>query len=508
MPVKLLKNWEFRSGGCETIPPDEPRKSEQLNWGPLSGIGGLTLRSSWQTLIRPGLPSARDLVYEGIVLHDQDPKQKTENYMAMKYQQGTVYLCGQKVKMWYGKYLIYEKDQDGKEVRRHRNVRICPKANTPKWKAEQLLREIILKEAGATDSPRMLLADDSVTFRWFVNERYIPMRRGKWSPAYRKTNTYQLEHYLVSQFGDLPLRKLDAFGIQIWLNGLADKGYSQAVVHQCFSNIRAITHTAKKQKFLAEDPGEDVTMPQTKPVERPVMMREQILALIGAIEDAHDLCLLHVGIFCGLRASEIMGLQWKSWTGEALMPHGMAYDGKFYAGRLKTRQSKAPIPVPEQVRPVIETWRSICNDTSPEALMFPTFGRGKRKGQAVPRWGKNFLKWRIIPIAKKLGIPDRLVTFQVMRRTLGTDMQEHGTLKDTQSMLRHASIQTTGDVYVQSIDKRVLQAVNSRTDAVLDGWTAPVGTLGLKGRNLRSPRGPKAIRRSSAKPEGEELVSA
>ena len=32
--------------------------------------------------------------------------------MAMKYQQGTVYLCGQKVKMWYGKYLIYGKDRE------------------------------------------------------------------------------------------------------------------------------------------------------------------------------------------------------------------------------------------------------------------------------------------------------------------------------------------------------------------------------------------------------------
>ena len=32
----------------------------------------------------------------------------------------TVYLCGEKVKMWYGKYLIYEKDRDGKELRRHR----------------------------------------------------------------------------------------------------------------------------------------------------------------------------------------------------------------------------------------------------------------------------------------------------------------------------------------------------------------------------------------------------
>ena len=28
----------------------------------------------------------------------------------------------------------------------------------------------------------------------------------------------------------------------------------------------------------------------------------------------------------------------------SFMPHGMAYDGKFCAGRLKTRQSKAPIP--------------------------------------------------------------------------------------------------------------------------------------------------------------------
>ena len=136
--------------------------------------------------------------------------------------------------------------------------------------------------------------------------------------------------------------------------------------------------------------------------------------------------------------------------------------------------------------------------------MFPTFGRGERKGQAVPRWGKNFLTWRIRPIALQLGIPDRLATFQVMRRMLGTDMQKHRTLKDAQGMLRHASILTTGDVYVQTIEQSVLQAVNSHTDAVLYGWTAPVEKLGLKGRNLR---GLEVIRRSSAKPEEEVSVS-
>jgi hypothetical protein len=115
--------------------------------------------------------------------------------------------------------------------------------------------------------------------------------------------------------------------------------------------------------------------------------------------------------------------------------------------------------------------------------MFPTFGRGKRKGQAVPRWGKNFLRWRIRPIGKKLGIPERLVTFQVMRRTLGTDLQKHGSLKDAQGALRHASIKTTGDVYVQTIEESVLNAMNSRTMGILAGWEHPAlidgGAIGV-----------------------------
>ena len=106
--------------------------------------------------------------------------------MAMKYQKGTVYPSGKRVKMWYGQYLVYRKDQQGKEVRRQRNVKLCPKANTPKWKAEQMLKEIILKETKGVGPTPTLPPDDSVTFRWFVKERYIPMRRGSWSPPTRR----------------------------------------------------------------------------------------------------------------------------------------------------------------------------------------------------------------------------------------------------------------------------------------------------------------------------------
>lgn len=80
---------------------------------------------------------------------------------------------------------------------------------------------------------------------------------------------------------------------------------------------------AKKMNFLTSDPAEDVNMSQTKPQ----MTQKQILALISGIQDPHDPCLMYVGIFCGPRASEVMGLQWKSWTGTTLVPHGTAFEG-------------------------------------------------------------------------------------------------------------------------------------------------------------------------------------
>lgn len=400
--------------------------------------------------------------------------------MRIKYQRGTVYVRGTKPQMWYGRFLLYQRDKNGEEVRKQRNVPICPKAGIPKTRAVQMLQQIILKEGTVPGKPSALPPDDSVTFGWFARQRYIPMRQGKWSPAYRATNGYAIEHYLLSRFGDYPLRDLNTFEIQVYLNQLAES-YCESVVRQAYSNVRAILHLARKQKYLVEDPGEDVVLPLTMPVEKPVIDREQILALLGAIKDLRDLCLLSIGVFSGPRASEVFGLQWKSWTGEALLPQGTAYDGKLYSGRLKTKASKGPIVVPEFVRPIIEAWKCVAPDTSPEALMFPTFGRRERKGQLVPYSSKNFLRTRIRPIALQLGIPSRLVTFQVMRRTLGTDLQNHGTLKDAQGALRHASITTTGNVYVQTIDENVFRAVNSRANTLVDGWVPALEQLGRRG---------------------------
>ncbi len=397
--------------------------------------------------------------------------------MAMVYQKGTVYQAGTREKKWYGKFRVYLKGQNGEEVERTRKVVLGPKTALRKWEALERLQVIVQEENGKNAIGFSSRPDDSVTFGWFTKEKYIRMRRGQWRPATKQKTEFEIDKYVVEKFKAVPLRNLGLFELQVHLNKLAES-YSESIVRHAFVNVRSIMRLARKLKFLQEDPTEELKMPHTKEVKRPTMTTEQITKLINAIEDIHDLCLMSIALFCATRTSETLGLSWRSYTGDKLFPLNTAFEGELYEGRLKTRESRNAIPIPENVIPIIEAWRKVAKDTSPDALMFPTFGRGARKGQAVPRQGKNFLRWRIYPIADKLGIPRKLVTFQVMRRTLGTDMQGHGTMKDAQQILRHASIKTTAEIYMQEIPASVRSAINSRTRTILSDGKE--GLLGLR----------------------------
>lgn len=210
-----------------------------------------------------------------------------------------------------------------------------------------MLGQIIQTENIGPGRIGTLPPDDSVTFAWFARQRYIPMRQGRWSPAYRQTNGYAIEHYLISRFGDTPLRNINTFEIQVYLNQLSEK-YSDSVVRQAFTNIRAVLRLARKQKYLDEDPAEDIVLPLTMFKEKPVMSREQILALLEAIQDLHDLCLLYVGIFCGPRASEVFGLQWN--LGLETHSYLMAQRMKASSIRVDSRQGRAELRFPFRSR--------------------------------------------------------------------------------------------------------------------------------------------------------------
>ena len=92
-------------------------------------------------------------------------------------------------------------------------------------------------------------ADDSVTFGWFVKEKYIPMRRGQWRPATQQKTEFEIGKYLIENFESIPIREIGLFELQVHLNKLAEI-YSESIVRHAFVNIRSIMRLARKLKFL------------------------------------------------------------------------------------------------------------------------------------------------------------------------------------------------------------------------------------------------------------------
>jgi integrase len=201
-----------------------------------------------------------------------------------------------------------------------------------KYQAEEKLEEIVRRENGKVGSAvAVRQADDTVTFGWFVEEKYLPIRRGCWRRATRDKTEFEINKYLVKEFNDVPLRTIGLFELQKLLNDLAAE-YCESIVKHAFVNLRSIMKLAHRLKFIPENPGEETKMPATKAIERPTMTPEQISSLMGAIEDPHDLCLMCIGLFCASRSSETLGLQWKSYLGDKLTIHSTAYEGELYRG--------------------------------------------------------------------------------------------------------------------------------------------------------------------------------
>lgn len=364
---------------------------------------------------------------------------------------------------YYGHYRRYVIDPETKQEKwKHEMFVIGPVSRITKGEAKQQLRMEIGKQLGVEQKSG---PDPNTPIRTFVQTRYFPLKRGVWGQAWREQAEYEIEHYILAPMESKTVAQFnDKFCLQVYLNGLA-KTYSQSVVRHVRAHISGILAEAEDQKYIEASVAHKLEAPATKLVKKPLISRAWVLKLIDSLEDPRDRALMYIGVFCPIRTSEAFGLTWGAYDGEKILIKTTAYKGKLYE-RVKTAESKNYVHVPEAIRPFIERWRKLSKDTSPDALMFPSGRVMKKNAQPSPMWPKNFMYRRIWPVTDTLEIPRKAVTFQVLRRTVGTELQKHGTMKDVQAAMRHRNIGTTADIYVQEIPESVKEAMESRTDEI------------------------------------------
>jgi len=133
-----------------------------------------------------------------------------------RYQEGRVVLVGKHIKKWRGHFYVYQRQADGSEVRRFRNVHLGLKSEIDKGHARTMLRDMIARE-----TRDVAPAPVAATLRWFYEHRFLPQKEQQWKVTSRPKTKRFIENYLLKRFGDVMLSDMNKFALQTYLNELA-----------------------------------------------------------------------------------------------------------------------------------------------------------------------------------------------------------------------------------------------------------------------------------------------
>src|SRR6266568_2374933 len=368
--------------------------------------------------------------------------------MGKSHQAGWVSLRG---KQWFGYFRQRVLDPETNEEREKKIcVKLALKSQMTKLEAREALRAEITKQTGQKPGDKVL-KDSSVSFEWFVRNRYFPLRKGDWRPETAKEKMAQIEIDLIAKFGEYPLDSFDRFMLQTHVNGLALR-YSQDRVKQARSYLKSIFDEAIEQEFLVMDPTRKLKIPKNlRPKDKRILSWEQMWSILAKTA-RKDRLLLMLDMTAALRPSELFALRWRSFDNR----NTLSITETVYRRKLrlfgKTPRSLTKVHLPDGLASELCRWKVECRNASPEAFIFPNADGGLMDTA-------NY-RFRILkPLAEKLGIEK--LNFQIMRRTMATQAQNMGSVKDIQAHLRHSRADTTANEYMQALPESVQEMVGS-----------------------------------------------
>ena len=212
------------------------------------------------------------------------------------------------------------------------------------------------------------MMDGTVSFGWFVRNRYYPLREGSWKPETAKTKRYQIQRDLVQKFEHVALERLDRFTLQTHINHLASC-LSKDRVLQARSYLKSIFSEAVEQDFLVKDPTRKLAAPSNlRQKDKTVLTWEQLRLVLASVSE-RDRILLSLDMTGALRPSELFGLRWRSLSGDKLTITETVYKGKIRTWG-KTSKSLGDVHLPKGLADDLEHWRQCCPDPSPDAFIF------------------------------------------------------------------------------------------------------------------------------------------
>lgn len=363
-----------------------------------------------------------------------------------RYQNGslTVKKRGSGHSVWEFRY--YEPNASGRRTRR--TITLGPLSEYPTQSAARkspALQALLLNINADRPTSMPVPLFGAVLARY--EEEEMPIR-------YSTRCSYQsyIGHYIRPRWADTLVTDIKPISVENWLKKLD-------LAPKTRSHIRGLMHTicecARRWELLQRNPIELVRVKGgTKRITPPTVLSiEQFHAVLRHLRQPYRTMAL-VGGCLGLRVSEIVGLQWSDFDLEegTLLVQRSVVHGR--VDEVKTECSRDFVPIDGSLASSLRQYRAECYPTV-EGWLFANPETGK------PYHQDSIQQDHIRPAGRAAGVSNHLGwhafrhSYRAWLETVGAPL---GVQKE---LMRHASIQTTMNIYGKTMTDTKRQ-VNSR----------------------------------------------
>ena len=280
----------------------------------------------------------------------------------------------------------------------------------------------------------------------------------------RKSHLSNIRKHIRPRWSEHPVDKMKPMAMEQWLRDLPLAPKSK-------THIRGLMHVVLKcaERWgvieIGKNPVALVRVKDaSKRLKRPQILQVgQFFEMLTHLQEPYRTMVM-VAQCTGLRISEILGLQWGDFDFEA---HTFMVQRSFVGGRVaatKTEYSKDFVPLDERLEELLIKWRSFTCFPQDEDLVFANPQTGK------PYHQESLQKRQLVRIAKLMGLGEG-IGWHTFRHTYRSWLDETGApMKVQQELMRHASIQTTMNVYGRAMTDTKRKA-NSQVVGLVFGET-------------------------------------
>lgn len=324
------------------------------------------------------------------------------------------------------------------------------------------------------------------TFKDFATVWMDDIKGDSLKESTRATYSDLLKLHILPHLGSFTLEKIQPADLRTWQAALRRKRVGASTCRSAFVLVRGILKAAVKDDAIRYNAAERVDVPTAGAARRSALEPAQVLTLLAEARKRDAEALVVLGVVCGLRIGEVLGLEWRHVDLATATLHveqqlvEARRSGARSLGTVKGRQGedkKRDVALPGIVIAALQRHRAVvhqrwvaeaeealkagvpapANPTGPDELVFQA-----ARGGPLRRSNWHRRTWK--PIREAAGLPTH--RFHDNRHCAASALIASGVdIATTAATLGHSSPHVTLRLYSHAVESRKREAA-AKMDAL------------------------------------------